>query len=91
MTIITSTINAEVSIEVLENFLIMIIDNWFGDDEVIFQNDDATCQKAKGIRAFLWEINYLDNEQFDSKSKSKLKEWFTRTFCPQKDLLITIR
>ena len=35
--IITSTINAHVYIEVLNNFLIPSIENWFSGDEVIFR------------------------------------------------------
>ena len=38
MAIITSTINAHVYIEILDNFLISSLENWFGDDEVIFQD-----------------------------------------------------
>ena len=36
MVIIISTINVLVYIEILDNFLISSIENWFGDDEIIF-------------------------------------------------------
>ena len=48
MEIITSTINVHVHIEIQFNFIITSIENWFGDEEAIFQNDNASCQK-KGI------------------------------------------
>ena len=34
MAIITSTINVYVYIEIGDNFLIPLIENWFGDDEI---------------------------------------------------------
>ena len=36
MVIITSIINAHVYMEIQDNFLILSIENWFGDVEVIF-------------------------------------------------------
>ena len=36
MEIITSTINAHVYIEILNNFSFLPIQNWFGNDEIIF-------------------------------------------------------
>ena len=36
MVIIISTINVLVYIEIRDNFLISSIENWFGDDEIIF-------------------------------------------------------
>ena len=51
----TSTISALVYIEILDNFLTPSIEDLFGDYEVIFQNDNATCHRAKGIKDFLWE------------------------------------
>ena len=52
--IITSTISADVSIGVLNNFLIPSIENWFGD-EVIFQDNNASYHRAKGTKAFFQE------------------------------------
>ena len=49
MAIIASTINA------YDSFLIPLIEIWFGDDEVISQNDNASCHKAKGFKVFLRE------------------------------------
>lgn len=36
MTVITSSINAQVSIEILDTFLIPSIERMFGDDDIIF-------------------------------------------------------
>ena len=56
--IITSTINAHEFTEILDNFLIPPIENWFSDDEAIFsQNDNSSCPREKVIKAFLQEIN----------------------------------
>ena len=37
------------------NALWIIFSNWFGDDEVIFQDYNASSHRAKGIIAFLHE------------------------------------
>ena len=57
MAIINSIINAYVYIEILDNFLILSIENWFDDMEVIFQNNYASCHRAKRIKAFLQKKN----------------------------------
>ena len=54
MVIITSTINSHVYVEILDNFLIPSIENGFGE-EAIFQDDNASCHRAKEIKAFLQE------------------------------------
>ena len=52
MAIINSATNALVYPDILEDILISSLENWFGDDEVIFQDDNASCQRAKEIKAF---------------------------------------
>ena len=56
MAIITSTIRAYVYIEILDNFLIPSIENWFGDNEIIFLDDSASCHRAKEITVFLQDM-----------------------------------
>ena len=59
MTIITSAINALVFIEILDNFLIPLIENWSSDDdndEVIFPDDNVSCHRAKRMKAFPQEM-----------------------------------
>ena len=53
MASITSTINAHVYIEILDNFLIPSIENCFFEDEVNFQDDNAYCYRVKMINCFL--------------------------------------
>ena len=54
--------------EILDNFLISVIENLFGD-EVIFQDDNASCHQAKGIqnclqrmriKSMTWPVNSPD-------------------------------
>ena len=45
MTFITSTIYAHEFIEILKNFHIPLMKNWFGDDEVSFQYNNESFQK----------------------------------------------
>ena len=47
MTVIISTINANVYIEILDNFLIPLQENWLGDDKVTFQDDNSSCLRGK--------------------------------------------
>ena len=44
--------DAHAYIEMLDNFLIPLIENWFSDDKIIFQSNNAICHKAKGIKVF---------------------------------------
>uniref|UniRef100_A0A4W6EFN8 Tc1-like transposase DDE domain-containing protein n=1 Tax=Lates calcarifer TaxID=8187 RepID=A0A4W6EFN8_LATCA len=53
MAVITSSINAQVYVDILDTFLIPSIERAFGDDEIIFQNDNASCHRAKTVNTFL--------------------------------------
>ena len=54
MRVITKIINVRLYIEILEFFFFMsLIENWFGDDEVIFQDENSSGHKAKCFKAFL--------------------------------------
>ena len=53
-----STINAQAYIGILDNFLITSIENWFGDDEVIFLDDGASGNIVKEINIFTIEKAY---------------------------------
>ena len=55
--IIISAINVHIYIEILDKFLIPLTENWFGDEEVIFQDDNLSCHRAKGIKDFHQERN----------------------------------
>uniref|UniRef100_A0A3Q3AY27 Tc1-like transposase DDE domain-containing protein n=1 Tax=Kryptolebias marmoratus TaxID=37003 RepID=A0A3Q3AY27_KRYMA len=54
MTVVNSSINAQVYIDILDSFLIPSIEQMFGD-EIIFQDDNASCHRAKTVKAFLGE------------------------------------
>ena len=47
MAVITSSINAQVYIDILDTFLILSIERMFWDDDIIFQDDNASCHRAK--------------------------------------------
>uniref|UniRef100_A0A3Q3AU23 Tc1-like transposase DDE domain-containing protein n=1 Tax=Kryptolebias marmoratus TaxID=37003 RepID=A0A3Q3AU23_KRYMA len=55
MAVITSSINAQVYIDILDTFLIPSVERMFGDDEIIFQDDNASCLRAKTVGTFLEE------------------------------------
>ena len=50
--IITSTINVNVCCEILDNPSSQPIENWFGNDNVIFPDDKAPCHITKEIKCF---------------------------------------
>uniref|UniRef100_A0A8B9RED8 Tc1-like transposase DDE domain-containing protein n=1 Tax=Astyanax mexicanus TaxID=7994 RepID=A0A8B9RED8_ASTMX len=55
MTVVNSSINAQVYIDILDSFLIPSIEQMFGGDEINFQDDSASCHRAKTVKAFLGE------------------------------------
>ena len=67
-----STLNAYAYIEALDNFLILSFENRFSNEEVIFQDDKASCCRAKEIKGSSSEkankINDIASEQSGFKS-----------------------
>lgn len=57
-----STINAYVYIKILGNFLTPLIENWFNDAEVIFQDNNKFYHRVKGIKVFIQERHIKINE-----------------------------
>ncbi len=55
MAVITSSINAQVYVDILDTFLIPSVERMFGDDDIIFQDDNASCHRAKTVKTFLEE------------------------------------
>ena len=53
LAIITTIINVHVHIEILYNFLIPSIENWFGEEKVIFQDNYSSWQTVKEIKAMI--------------------------------------
>uniref|UniRef100_A0A3Q2ZWT6 Transposase Tc1-like domain-containing protein n=1 Tax=Kryptolebias marmoratus TaxID=37003 RepID=A0A3Q2ZWT6_KRYMA len=54
MAVITSSINAQVYIDILDTFLIPFIKRMFGDDEIIFQDNNASCHN---VMSMSWPSN----------------------------------
>ena len=52
MAISASTVNSHVYIAIPDNIPISSIENWFGNNEDIIQDDNASCDRTKGIKAF---------------------------------------
>uniref|UniRef100_A0A3B1JVG5 Tc1-like transposase DDE domain-containing protein n=1 Tax=Astyanax mexicanus TaxID=7994 RepID=A0A3B1JVG5_ASTMX len=52
MTVVNSSINAQVYIDILDSFLIPSIEQMFGDNEIIFQDVNASCHRAKTQQRF---------------------------------------
>lgn len=59
MTVITSSINAQVYVEILDTFLIPSIERMFGDGSILFQDDNASCHRAKSVKTFLQERHIM--------------------------------
>uniref|UniRef100_A0A8C5I7Z6 Tc1-like transposase DDE domain-containing protein n=1 Tax=Gouania willdenowi TaxID=441366 RepID=A0A8C5I7Z6_GOUWI len=55
MAVITSSINAQVYVDMLDTFLIPSIERMFGDDDIVYQDDNASCHRAKTVKTFLEE------------------------------------
>ena len=50
MITMNSIIKAHGYIEILDNFLITSIENWLGYNEVIYQDNNVSCYRAKRIK-----------------------------------------
>ncbi len=70
MAIFTSAVNAQVYIEILDTFLIPSIEKKFGDNGVIFQDDNASCHRAKSI-SFSSGKTYQLNDMASKQSRSQ--------------------
>lgn len=53
--VIISSINEQVYTDILDTFLIPLIEKMFGDD-IIFHDDDAAFHRTKGSKRFLQDI-----------------------------------
>ena len=53
LAVIKTTVNFRIYIDILDHFLIPSIDNAFGDEDVVFQDDNVSCHRAKYVRDFL--------------------------------------
>lgn len=55
MATITSTVKAQDYTQILDTFLIPLIESKIDDDDddAIFQNDNVSCYRGKSIQAFL--------------------------------------
>lgn len=70
MATITSLVNGQVYIEILNTFLILLMEHSF-HYEVIFQDNNASCQRVKNIKDFqhtdmisqqtVWIYNMVEN------------------------------
>lgn len=49
MAIITSAVNAQGDIDMFNTFLVQSIENRLGDNEVIFQDDNASWYRAQSV------------------------------------------
>ena len=54
LVIVLRNVNADVHQEILEKFLLLSLDEWFGDSsDFIFQDDSASPHLSKKIKHFL--------------------------------------
>ena len=53
LTVIKTTVNFQIYIDILDHFLILLTDNAFGDEDVVFQDDNTSCHRAECVRDFL--------------------------------------
>ena len=100
MTVIKTTINSQIYIDILDHFLIPTIDNAYGDEDVMFQDDKAFWHRVKCVRDFLaynqiatmdWlanspNLNPIENMWWIRKKIVQVKS----PLC-NKDLIIAIR
>ena len=76
MTIITLTNYAHLYIKIWDNIRFPSMEDWFGDKAVVFQNDDASWDRATVIILFsswkVWRVYDMANEHIESKFHLKI-------------------
>ena len=60
--------------EILDNFLIPSTENWFGDNEVIFKDNNASFLRAKSFNVFLQDRGKRINDTASKKNEFK-SDW----------------
>ena len=50
LAVVKTTVNSRIYIDILDRILIPSIDNAFGDENVVFQDDNASCHRAKRVK-----------------------------------------
>ena len=50
LAVVKTTVNSGIYIDILDHILIPSIDNAFGDKDVVFKHDNASCHRAKHVR-----------------------------------------
>ena len=58
-------------IKILDNFLIPLIEDWFSDKELIFQNDNASCHRVKAKFVFFSGKGYKSSDIASKQSRPK--------------------
>ena len=53
LAVFKTAVNSQTYIDILDHFLIPSIDNAFGDEDAVFQNDNVSCHREKCVRNFL--------------------------------------
>ena len=50
--VVKTTVNSQIYVDILDHFLIPSIHNSFGDEDVVLQDDNASCYRAKCVKDF---------------------------------------
>ena len=62
MAVITFSMNAQVYIEIVDTLLIPSIERHIGDDNIIFQDDNASCHREKGAKTLIQERHIMSRK-----------------------------
>ena len=62
LSVIKTTANSRICIDILDHFLIPSIDSAFGDEDILFLDDNEFCHREKCVRDFLADrrIPFMD-------------------------------
>lgn len=54
--LVNGTVNSAAYIDILQTFLLPTVEHQFGDEAVVFQDDNASCHRSRAVKSYLQQV-----------------------------------